>query len=105
MALFGRPSEGDDARAAAWRDAIRRRDPLAVASFVLGVFSLIELGVLIVFGVAGIVLGAMALRRLRRRAPGPDAPTLGQGLAWTGVALSVASLVAAGWVYGLYRFA
>ena len=66
MALFGRPSEKDDARAAAYRDWLRRRNPLAIASLVLGVFSLIEFGALVVFGIAGIVLGFVALAQLRR---------------------------------------
>ena len=66
MALFGRPSEKDDARAEAYRDWLRRQNPLAIASLVLGIFSLIEFGALLVFGVAGIVLGFVALGQIRR---------------------------------------
>jgi hypothetical protein len=80
MAFFGRPSGKDDARAEAYRQWLRRRNPLAVASLVLGVFSLIEFGALLVFGVAGIVLGFVALAQLRRvnaaaEAPAPAAPS------------------------------
>jgi hypothetical protein len=79
MALFGRPSEKDEARAEAYKDWLRRRNPLAVASLVLGIFSLIEFGALLVFGVAGIVLGFAALAQLRRvnsgaGSPAPQAP-------------------------------
>ena len=89
MALFGQPSEKDDARAEAYRDWLRRRNPLAVASLVLGIFSLIEFGALLVFGVAGIVLGFMALAQLRRVNPGPDSPAAAPPRA--GPALSYAS--------------
>ena len=74
MALFGRPSEKDEARAEAYKLWLRRRNPLAVASLVLGVFSLIEFGALLVFGVAGIVLGFVALAQLRRVNAGAVAP-------------------------------
>src|SRR3954451_20466987 len=70
MPLFGRPSAEDDQRAAAWRDWIQQRNPLAIASLVLGIFSFIELGALLIFGVAGIVFGILALRQLRNR-PAP----------------------------------
>ena len=39
---------------------------LAIASLVLGVFSLVELGALVVPGIASILLGVMALVQLRR---------------------------------------
>jgi len=67
MAL-GRPTPEDDARAAAWRDWLRQRHPLAIASFVLGVFSLIEFGAVFIFGIAAIVFGVLALRQLKRQA-------------------------------------
>jgi hypothetical protein len=60
------------------------------------VFSLIEMGVLIVFGVAGTVLGAIALRQLRK----PDvAKPRGHVLAWTGIVTSIASLIIATILY------
>jgi hypothetical protein len=126
MPLFGRPSADDQRRAEAWRDWLRSRNPLAIASLVLGIFSLIEFGALLVFGVAGIALGVAALMQLRRvverPAPAPpvhekspsvaaaeanpyEAPELdipkirGHRLAWIGIALSVLSLTAAAYMY------
>src|SRR4051794_12719368 len=68
MAMFGRPNERDNQRASDWRDWLRRRNPLAIASFVLGCLSLTHLGILVVDAVASIVLGAVALQQLRRAA-------------------------------------
>ena|SRR5688572_5598939 len=87
MALFGRPSEKDDARAEAYKQWLRRRNPLAVASLVLGIFSLIEFGALLVFGVAGIVLGFVALAQLRRtnaqaETAAPPAASMAAGLTY-----------------------
>jgi hypothetical protein len=96
---FGRPSLRDDQRAEAYAEWLRKRHPLAIASLVLGVFSLIEFGVLIVFGVAGIVLGVMALVQLRGGTPAGK--THGHALAWAGIVTSVASFVLAMWVYGI----
>ena len=66
MALFGRPNERDDWRARSWRDWLRRRNPLAIASFVMGCLSLTHAGLLLVDAVASIVLGVVALQQLRR---------------------------------------
>src|SRR5438105_15460762 len=95
MPLFGRPSPQDHQRAAAWRDWVYNRNPLAIASLVLGIFSFIEFGALLIFGVAGIVLGVMALRQLNRRVADDASPRFGQRLAWTGIILSAVSLVVA----------
>ena len=95
MPLFGRPSVEDDARAKAWRDWIYNRNPFAIASLVLGIFSFIEFGALLIFGVAGIVLGMIALRQLHRRATDDSTPPFGHRLAWTGIILSAVSLVIA----------
>jgi len=46
MALFGRPSERDEAKAAAYRDWLLRRNLCAIVSAVLGVFSLTHFGTL-----------------------------------------------------------
>jgi hypothetical protein len=66
MAFLGRPSQRDEERAAAYRDWLQQRNPFAIASVVLGVISLIEFGVLLVFGIAGIVCGIIALVQLSR---------------------------------------
>src|SRR5687768_6887791 len=97
---FGRPSLRDDQRAEAYAEWLRKRHPLAIASFVLGVFSLINLGVLIISGVAGIVLGVMALVQLKRGTP--IGKTCGHGLAWAGIITSFLSLVLASWMYQVW---
>ena len=96
MGLFGREDEQYEARARAYAQWFRRRNPLALASLVLGIFSLIEGGVLIVFGVAGIAMGAVALVQLRRNTGSSDA---GRGLAWTGIITSALSLTIAAYLY------
>ncbi|HEV8292721.1 MAG TPA: DUF4190 domain-containing protein [Tepidisphaeraceae bacterium] len=98
MALFGRTSERDEQRAIAYRDWLQQRNPLAIASLVLGVFSLVELGALVVPGVASIVLGIASLLQLRRESP---TRARGHGLAFAGIALSVVSLIIAGILYYL----
>jgi hypothetical protein len=103
MALFGRGSERNARRAEAHGRWLRQRHPLAIASLVLGVVSLIEFGVLLIFGLAGIVLGIVALVQLRRRGGGSaGAPAMrGHGLAISGIVLSVVSLVIAAVIYRL----
>lgn len=94
--LFGRTSERDEQRAIAYRDWLAQRNPLAIASLVLGVFSLVELGALVVPGVASIILGVMSLVQLRHS----DTPRpRGHGLAYAGIFLSVASLIVAAFLY------
>lgn len=95
MALFGRPTVKDDERATAWGEWVRNRHPLAIASLVLGIFSLIEFGALLIFGILSIVLGVIALRQLRATSSDSAAPKLGWRLAWTGIVLSVVSLIIA----------
>src|SRR5689334_7804324 len=68
MALFGRPSERDDVRAANWTNWFQRQHPFALASLPLSVFSLTHAGTLWVDEIAGIVLGVLALRQLARAA-------------------------------------
>src|SRR5688500_13071408 len=100
MPLFGRPTPEDEVRAESYRQWLGARDPFAIASLVLGVFSLIEFGVILVFGVAGTALGVFALRRLKRRID-PERPH-GYYLAYAGIATSVASLLIA--VVFVYRW-
>ena len=96
MALFGRPTERDAARAAAYRQWLASRDPFAIASFVLGLFSLIEFGAVLVFGIAGLALGVLALRRLNAGTSQPR----GHVLAIVGILASTVSLfIAAHFVY------
>jgi hypothetical protein len=112
MPLFGRSTPEDDARAAAWRDWFRKRHPFALASFVLGVFSLIEFGAIFLFGIAGLILGVLALVQLRRRlSSATDAQqfdemspgaTHGHYLACAGIACSAASLLLA--IFFTYRW-
>src|SRR5689334_11009503 len=100
MALFGRPSPQDDANARAYADWLARRNPLAIASLVLGVFSLTHLGTLIIDSLAGLVLGTLALTQLR--SPVPTKPH-GHRLAWIGITTSLLSLAIAAVLYTLPR--
>jgi hypothetical protein len=102
MALFGRPTERDEAKAAAYREWLLRRHPFAIAATVLGVFSLTHFGTLVVDGVVAIVLGVLALRKLDRAhgsltADDTDVarPTEGRGLAWLGISTAALSLLLA----------
>src|SRR5688572_2075821 len=89
MALFGRPSERDEARAANWAAWFQRQNPYALASLPLSVFSLTHAGTLFVDEIAGILLGVVALRQLARvrdGLPGDDGARVeGRGLAWAGI--------------------
>src|SRR5262245_22032614 len=93
--MFGKQTQADEERAAAYREWLARRNPLAIASLVLGILSLIEFGALLVPGVAGIVLGFIALRQIVRT------NVDGARLAWTGIVLSVISLCLAAWIYSM----
>jgi|SRR5688572_25755629 hypothetical protein len=97
MGLFGRPTPQDEIRAASYREWLVRRDPLAIASLVLGVFSFTHLGTLVVDGVAAIVFGVVALQRLRDGRD-PDRPH-GKWLAIVGIVCAAASLVLAAALY------
>jgi uncharacterized BrkB/YihY/UPF0761 family membrane protein len=91
MPRFGRLTPRDHEKAAAYAQWFGQRQPLAIASFVLGLFSLIEFGALLVFGIAGTILGAMALSRLKVDIDRPR----GHWLAWCGIVTSVVSLLIA----------
>src|SRR5688572_2268744 len=98
MALFGRETEQDQARVAAYTNWFQRQHPLALTAFVLSVFSLTHLGTLWVDEIAGIVLGVMAVRRLRlKRGDGEVAGS--EWVAWTAIAIGVVSLVLAILIY------
>jgi hypothetical protein len=97
MALFGRESEREQQKAEAWATWFRAQNPYAIASLVFGVFSLIEFGVLLIFGVIGVALGVVALRQIRIGSD-PDRPN-GARLAWAGIVTSVLSLVIAVLLY------
>ena len=97
MALFGRETEADRARAESWARWAKQQNVLAIVSLVLGIFSLIEFGALVIFGVGGIATGAIALRQLSR----PTSERIdGRGLAWAGIITSVLSLICAIMLYG-----
>ena len=98
MALFGRETEQEKERAEAYRRWLQAQNPYAIASIVLGIFSLIELGVLWVLGMAGIVLGIVALRQISGRMSGAP-QTRGRGFAWSGIVTSAISLVIATLLY------
>src|SRR6184192_2792490 len=95
MPRFGRPTAEDDRKAQQWAEWFAQRNPLAIASLVLGVFSFIEFGALIIFGIAGIALGTLALAQLGKPSDRPR----GHALAWSGIALSASSLVIAVLLY------
>ena len=97
MALFGRESEREQQKAEAWATWLRAQNPYAIASLVFGVFSLIEFGVLLIFGVIGTALGVVALRQIRSGSD-PHRPN-GARLAWAGVVTSVLSLLIAALLY------
>ena len=105
MAMFGRPSERDEARAASWAAWFQRQNPLALSSLPLSVFSLTHAGTLFVDEIGGIVLGIMALVQLSRAwerplRPGQLTPkTEGHWLAWGGIVVGLASLVLALVIY------
>jgi hypothetical protein len=111
MAIFGRPSERDEARAAGWAAWFRRQNALALSSLPLSVFSLTHAGTLFVDEIAGIVLGVAALVQLSRAGTrdanhaGADlnhagaTRTEGHWLAWGGIVVGFASLALAVVVY------
>lgn len=101
MALFGKETQRDRQRSEAYARWVQSQNPYAIASAVLGIFSLIEMGVLIIFGVAGTVLGIMSLRQLKNP---PPTQMRGAGLAWTGIITSVVSLIMAAVLYTLPLF-
>ena len=108
MALFGRESERDEARAAGYAAWFARQQPLALPALLLSAFSLTHFGTLWLDEIAGIALGVVALMRIdrarRQRDAGnfdPDSPPKIEGhrLAWGGIVLGVISLALAAVIY------
>src|SRR3954470_389673 len=106
MALFGRPTEKDDAREAAYRQWFARQHPLALASLLLSLFSLTHFGTLIVDEAVGIAFGVAVLLQTGWARPdfvghreGDRPPRGGRGLAWAGIAVGMLSLSCAMVVY------
>jgi hypothetical protein len=96
MPLFGRETEQSQQRAAEYARWVQQRNPFAIVSLLLGVFSLIEFGALVIFGIASIVLGIIALKQLSGEKP---AQPQGHRLAWSGIILSAISLICAAVLY------
>jgi hypothetical protein len=96
MPLFGRPTAQDDQRAVAWRDWMQQRNPLAIASLTVGIFSLIEAGVIPIFSIGAVILGIVAIAQLNRR---KDSRTLGRRLAIAGIVLGGVSIAISIYIY------
>ena len=94
MAIFGRPSAGDQRRAERIRAWARARSPFAVCSGLLGVLAVVDsfTGILGVgFGVAAIVCAQRGLREIRERPglAGRRLCILGRVLGMVGIAIGV----------------
>jgi hypothetical protein len=96
MAWLGRETAQEQQRVEAWREWFVRQHPFALASLVLSVFSLTHLGTLWVDEIAGIVLGVLAIRAVRRG--GSEKSVV---LAYVGIVTGILSLVCAIVIYAL----
>ena len=106
MALFGRETERDQARAANYAAWFSRQHPLALPSILLSAFSLTHMGVLLVDEIVGIALGWIVLVQINRARQSPpradnSAKTEGWWLALGGIVIGVASLVLALVIYSI----
>lgn len=102
MPLFGRPSEKDDAREAAYRQWFARQHPLALASLLLSLFSLTHFGTLMVDEAVGIAFGVVALVQINASAVGGGTrqpPREGKWLARGGIAVGLISFACAMVIY------
>ena len=104
MALFGRESERDQARAATYAAWFARQHPLALASLLLSAFSLTHGGALWVDTLLGITFGVIALvqiHRAKQTPPPDDAPARVEGhwLAWGGIGVGLVSMSIAVVIY------
>ena len=98
MAWLGRETAEERRRAEAWREWFVRQHPFALASVVLSVFSLTHLGTLWVDELAGIVMGVLAIRAVRRGASDKSA-----ALGYVGIVTGILSLICAVIVYAWPR--
>ena len=96
MAWLGRETAEEQQRAEAWREWFLRQHPLALVSLVLSVFSLTHLGTLWIDEIAGIVLGVLAIRAVKR-----GSSTKAVTLAYVGIIIGVLSLICAIVIYAL----
>jgi hypothetical protein len=96
MAIFGRETVRDERRVDAYRQWFVRQHPFALASAVLSVFSLTHFGTLWADEIAGVVLGVLALRAVRRKR---TMPRNGVRLAYLGIAVGILSLCCAVLLY------
>lgn len=100
MALFGRESERDQARAASYANWFARQHPLALPSLLLSAFSLTHLGTLWVDTVVGVTFGVIALIQIRRgKLSDGAARREGHWLAWGGVVVGLLSMSIAVVIY------
>ncbi len=104
MALFGRPSQKEEARSVAFRDWFLRQNPLAIAALIFSAFSFTHFGTLWLDEIIGIVLGVVALSQLNRSRAGsneepPQSPQEGRRFAWGGIVVGLASLCSAVIIY------
>jgi hypothetical protein len=106
MPLFGRPSEKDDAREAAYRQWFARQHPLALASLLLSLFSLTHFGTLIVDEVIGVAFGVVALVQINASAAGDQTshpPREGKWLARGGIGVGLISFACAMVIYFVFK--
>src|SRR5215207_4587659 len=96
MAWLGRETVQERQRGDAWREWFLRQHPFALASLVLSVFSLTHFGTLWVDEIAGIVLGVLAIRAVRRGASNKSVM-----LAYVGIVIGILSLICAIVIYAL----
>jgi hypothetical protein len=103
MAMFGKPSEQDDARELTYRHWLARQHPLALPALLLSAFSLTHFGTLWIDEIAGIVLGVFVLVKLSRarwrETDAGDVRLGGDWLAWGAVLIGSISLTIAIAIY------